>query len=95
MTFRLSKFSQVAARLFPNRTDKVAEALAAFKALDGLTHEQLDRMLENEIEKSRARVMTAAERDMQLVSYVWGNAPEGNQGTRETVRENIGKLVAA
>ena len=39
--------------------------------------------------RARKRKMTRRERDAQLVSFVWGNAPEGNQGTLETVRKNL------
>jgi hypothetical protein len=39
--------------------------------------------------RARKRKMTRREQEGQLVSFVWGNAPEGNQGTLETVRKNL------
>jgi len=39
--------------------------------------------------RARKRKMTRREQESQLVSFVWGNAPEGNQGTLETVRKNL------
>jgi len=40
-------------------------------------------------ERARKRKMTRREQENQLVNFVWGNAPEGNQGTIETVRKNL------
>ena len=39
--------------------------------------------------RAKKRKMTRREKEAQLVSFVWGNAPEGNQGTYETVRKNL------
>jgi len=41
------------------------------------------------IEKARNRQMTPDERQAQMISFVWGNAPEGDQGTFETVRQHL------
>jgi hypothetical protein len=76
-------------------TREVSGALARFQALKSLSDEILDKTVSHAVEESRARKMSPAERDMQIVNYVWGNAPEGNQGTRSTVKENINRLVAA
>lgn len=40
-------------------------------------------------ERAKRRKMTKSEKEAQLVSFVWGNAPEGNQGTFDTVRKNL------
>ena len=39
--------------------------------------------------QAKKRKMTRREKEAQLVSFVWGNAPEGNRGTYETVRKNL------
>jgi hypothetical protein len=41
------------------------------------------------IEKSRGKAMTPMQREAQMVSFVWGNAPEGNRGTADDVREHL------
>lgn len=50
-----------------------------------VTEEQLNAA----IEKSRHHRMTKEEREAQRVSFVWGNAPEGDDGTFETVRQHL------
>ena len=40
-------------------------------------------------QKIRTRKMSRIQREAQLVSFVWGNAPEGDKGTFESVRENL------
>ena len=44
-------------------------------------------------QRARTHRMTRPEREAQLVSYVWGNAPEGDTGTLKTVRENLDLVV--
>lgn len=48
-----------------------------------------DAELAAAFEQARKRRMTRSEREAQLVSFVWGNAPEGNRGTIETVRKSL------
>jgi hypothetical protein len=70
------------------------DVLKKYNALRTLTDNELDASVKIAVEKGRHRIMSRAEKEAQLVSFVWGIAPEGNQGTRETVRENLGLLPA-
>jgi hypothetical protein len=37
----------------------------------------------------KGRIMTPAEVEAQRVSFVYGNAPSDDRGTRDTVRESL------
>lgn len=74
------------------RSFDMEAALLEFEELGKLSAEDLDKMVEYAIEASRNYVMGVREQEAQMISFVWGNAPEGNQGTRETVRKNLGLL---
>jgi len=81
------------ARKKRGRTFNMEAALQKFHSLKQLPEDQLDERVNAAIEAGRHRKMSPEEREAQLVSFVWGNAPEGNQGTRETVRKNLGRLA--
>lgn len=68
-----------------NERDKAPLAGARFAGLPEVT----DQMLEKALTKARAHVMTANERQAQLVSFVWGNALETDRGTRESVCRHL------
>ncbi len=56
--------------------------------LDGLP-KVTDEMLTAAIKRIEGHVMTFEERQVQLVSFVWGNALESDRGTREKVCEHL------
>lgn len=45
--------------------------------------------LEKELQRIRGREMTPAEVEAQRVSFVYGNAPADDHGTKETVRRSL------
>ena len=47
----------------------------------------MDTKLQQLVEQARARVMTNEERDEQRVGFAFGNAPEDDRNTKESVRE--------
>lgn len=51
--------------------------------------EVTDDMLEEVLKRTEDHVMSFAERQEQLVSFVWGNALESDRGTREQVCEHL------
>jgi hypothetical protein len=75
-----------------SQTFDMETALQQYHGLKSLSQDRLDEKVHAAIEIGRKQKMTAREREAQLVSFVWGNAPEGNQGTRETVRKNLGSV---
>lgn len=46
----------------------------------------MERDLEHLIEKARRREMTAAEKEEQRINFAYGNAPDGDNSTHETVK---------
>jgi hypothetical protein len=46
------------------------------------------------VERHRDQRLTPQQRENQLVNFVWGNAPEGDEGTIETVRRHLGLLTS-
>ena len=68
-------------------------ALREYEHLKELPRDELKRRALAAVEAARDRKMSREEQEAQLISFVWGNAPEGNQGTRETVRKNLGRLA--
>jgi len=49
----------------------------------------MDEKLATELERLRKHVMTPAEIAAQRESFVYGNAPADDRGTRETVRRSL------
>lgn len=45
--------------------------------------------LKRELQRTRGRVMTPAEIEAQRVSFVYGNAPSDDHGTKETVKKSL------
>jgi DNA-binding response OmpR family regulator len=41
------------------------------------------------VERHRNKPLSPKKREKQLVNFVWGNAPEGDQGTKDTVRKHL------
>lgn len=58
----------------------------------GLTRNVTSNELSEAIKNAKSIVMTKQQRENQLVGYVWGNAPEGDTGTKETVRRHLNLL---
>jgi len=54
-----------------------------------------DAELDQAFEEARTHVMSREEREAQLISFVWGNAPEGNRGTIEQVRTSLKLSIAS
>ncbi len=85
--------------LFPTRNKRVTQpnsgdvSLKKLEEIRRLPPSENKEALTRAIADARQRKMGRTEREAQIVSFVWGNAPEGNQGTIETVRENL-KLTA-
>lgn len=77
------------------RAFDMTAALKKFHQMDDIPQDELDEAVSQAIEAGRNRVMSLKEREAQLVSFVWGNAPEGNQGTRESVRKNLNLPLSA
>ena len=46
----------------------------------------MNRKLEELLEAARSRQMTVKEEEEQRIDFAYGNAPEGDSGTVETVR---------
>jgi hypothetical protein len=46
----------------------------------------MDRKLDELLKAARTRQMTAKEEEEQRIDFAYGNAPEGDSGTVETVR---------
>lgn len=51
--------------------------------------------LRQELERLKNHKMSAAELDAQRVSFVYGNAPKEDKGTKESVRRSLGQVEAA
>jgi hypothetical protein len=51
--------------------------------------EQRDRELAEMLKKVKTYKMSKQEREEQLVSLVWGNAPDGSTSTIEDVRAHL------
>jgi hypothetical protein len=49
----------------------------------------MDEKLTKELERLKGHVMTPAEIAAQRESFVYGNAPGDDRGTRETVRRSL------
>jgi hypothetical protein len=49
----------------------------------------MNEQLRKLIERLKGRVMTQADIEAQRVSFVYGNAPGDDRGTRETVRKSL------
>jgi hypothetical protein len=49
----------------------------------------MDEKLAKELDRLRTHVMTPAEIAAQRESFVYGNAPADDRGTRETVRRSL------
>lgn len=77
------------------RAFDMTSALQQYHQMKDVSQDVLDEAVSRAIEAGRNRVMCMEEREAQLVSFVWGNAPEGNQGTRETVRKNLSLPLGA
>lgn len=45
--------------------------------------------LKQELQRVKGRGMTPAEVEAQRVSFVYGNAPRDDRGTKETVRQSL------
>jgi len=45
--------------------------------------------LKKELQRVKGRSMTADEVEAQRVSFVYGNAPKDDHGTKETVRRSL------
>jgi hypothetical protein len=45
--------------------------------------------LKKELQRVKGREMTPAEVEVQRVSFVYGNAPADDHGTKETVRKSL------
>jgi hypothetical protein len=45
--------------------------------------------LKKELQRVKGREMTPAEVELQRVSFVYGNAPADDHGTKETVRKSL------
>lgn len=77
------------------RAFNMTAALQQYHQMKDVPQDTLDAAVSRAIEAGRNRVMCLEEREAQLVSFVWGNAPEGNQGTRESVRKNLSLPLSA
>lgn len=49
----------------------------------------MSEKLTKELDRVRGRGMTAAEVEAQRISFVYGNAPSDDLGTKETVRRSL------
>jgi hypothetical protein len=69
-------------------TSREAIKMATLKTL-GLSRSVTEEEVLAMVEKHRNDRLSPKRREKQLVNYVWGNAPEGDKGTKETVRKNL------
>lgn len=80
--------------LVPERIRTIARRLRRLrmgKTLRHIIHRRGKMMteLEKELQRIRGREMSPEEIEAQRVSFVYGNAPADDHGTKETVRKSL------